>query len=235
VNPEPNLERWSAWNAATLAAAAIASSALGAPWPAAGAAALSFAALLAAWRGRSTPGGGFGAANAVTAARFVVVLLIGTALHGAPGASVAAAVILVVALDAFDGWLARRNATSSAFGEHFDMETDALLVLIVTLELWTRDRLGAWVLAGGALRYAYVLCLSALPSPCGPQPRSRFGRYVFFVLMTGLVAPLLSSARWATLLAAGGTLAVSASFARGFVYSYARAGLGGSGRSSHGS
>jgi hypothetical protein len=46
---------------------------------------------------------------------------------------VAAVAILALTLDGVDGWLARLRGTQSRFGARFDMETDALLVLVLSV------------------------------------------------------------------------------------------------------
>ena len=63
-----------------------------------------------------------------------------------------AAVALV--LDAVDGAVARRTHTASPFGARFDMEVDAFLILVLSVQV-TRS-VAPWVLAIGAARYAFV-------------------------------------------------------------------------------
>ena len=59
-------------------------------------------------------------------------------------------------LDGVDGWLARRHRIASAFGARFDMEIDALLILALSVLAWRHEKAGAWVVASGLLRYAFV-------------------------------------------------------------------------------
>src|SRR5260370_1121940 len=59
-------------------------------------------------------------------------------------------------LDGVDGWLARRGGLASRFGARFDMETDALSVLVFTLLLLRTGQAGPWVLAIGLARYIFV-------------------------------------------------------------------------------
>ena len=115
-------------------------------------------ALVWAWRygGRS-----FGLPNQVTLLRSGLTCLIGGALlAGGAGLvvswSLAALIAVALSLDAVDGWLARRLEQASAFGARFDLEVDALLLLILALLLWQTGRVGAWVLAIGLLRYGFV-------------------------------------------------------------------------------
>jgi phosphatidylglycerophosphate synthase len=58
-----------------------------------------------------------------------------------------------LALDAVDGWVARRSKTASKLGAQFDGEVDAFLILV--LSVFVARSTGAWVLAIGAARYAF--------------------------------------------------------------------------------
>jgi phosphatidylglycerophosphate synthase len=215
------LGAWSRFNAVLLVLACALSLALGKPWPLAGAAAISFARLIL-WTWRAwTPSGAFGLANGVTALRLIVILALGALSQLVPAHWLAALVLGLFALDGVDGSLARRRGASSEFGAHFDMETDALLVMTVSLLLFQSGKCGAWVLSAGLWRYAYVLCLSLVPARAGEMPRSRFGRYAFAVLMVGLIAGLALPGTPGSIAAALGAATVAVSFARSFYYSYA--------------
>src|SRR5690606_17961067 len=73
-----------------------------------------------------------GAANFITMIRGVLVLLLlGLVGMGAAARLQLAALCLAMisaALDAVDGWVARRTQMISTYGARFDMETDALLI-----------------------------------------------------------------------------------------------------------
>ena len=68
---------------------------------------------------------------------------------------------LALVLDAVDGWVARRTRTVAALGAHFDAEVDAFLILI--LSVYVARFAGAWVLAIGAARYAFLAAGWLLP------------------------------------------------------------------------
>jgi phosphatidylglycerophosphate synthase len=102
-----------------------------------------------------------GPADLVTLSRAVLVggvtALVADRLWS--GGSVPAAPLVVIAavalvLDAVDGPVARRSGTASALGARFDMEVDSFLVLV--LSVYVAVLLGPWVLAAGAIRYAFV-------------------------------------------------------------------------------
>lgn len=108
----------------------------------------------------------FGPANIVTSMRSTLVGLITglvvAAFFGAvPVALLVGLVIPALALDAVDGWVARRTGTTSELGARFDMEVDAFLLLVLSVHV--APVLGLWVLAIGGLRYAFVAAGWALP------------------------------------------------------------------------
>jgi phosphatidylglycerophosphate synthase len=91
-----------------------------------------------------------------------------------PAAALLAAVALP--LDAVDGWVARRTGTCSERGARFDMEVDAVLILVLSV-LLIRP-LGAWVLVAGLMRYAFGLAGLVLPWLTAPLPVRRSRKVV---------------------------------------------------------
>jgi phosphatidylglycerophosphate synthase len=76
-----------------------------------------------------------------------------------PGLVVCAGVAL--ALDGVDGAVARRRKVASTFGARFDMELDAVLVLVLSVHV--AGLLGSWVLLIGLARYLFVAAGAVLP------------------------------------------------------------------------
>ncbi|MET0292771.1 MAG: CDP-alcohol phosphatidyltransferase family protein [Steroidobacteraceae bacterium] len=107
----------------------------------------------------------FGIANQLTLTRAVLVVLLAALIGEArlPAMESFTLATLAALLDAVDGRIARSRGLSSRYGARFDMETDALLIAVLSVLLWQSDRVGAWVLASGGLRYAFVLAGYALP------------------------------------------------------------------------
>jgi len=108
----------------------------------------------------------FGPANTATAVRSTLVGLITALVVTALTAPVSVPLLIglavpALALDAVDGWLARRTRTATELGARFDMEVDAFLILV--LSVCVSQSLGWWVLAIGLMRYAYVVAGWALP------------------------------------------------------------------------
>ena len=156
------------------------------------------AAALAVGRGvllRTHPFDSLGAANRITLIRAgLVVLLMGVLLQPAAVATawLAVAIASVAALlDAFDGPAARRSGMASRFGARFDMETDALLILVLSVLVWRWDRAGAWVLLSGLMRYGFVLAGRALPWLRGELAPSRRRQTVSVVQGVGLILCLV--------------------------------------------
>jgi phosphatidylglycerophosphate synthase len=79
-------------------------------------------------------------------------------------------------LDAVDGRVARRTGTSSVLGARFDMEVDALLILV--LSVYVARSVGAWVLAIGAMRYAFVVATWACGWMRAPLPPRFWRKFV---------------------------------------------------------
>lgn len=139
------------------------------PGPAAGAALGYLAAavvLLGYWRRRR-----FGAANLVTLARVVgTCWVIGLTLQTLAGRTTGAGLLVIIVigsccliLDGVDGRVARLRGETSAFGARFDMETDAALLLALSLAVPALGIAGWWVLAIGLMRYAYVAASRIAP------------------------------------------------------------------------
>jgi phosphatidylglycerophosphate synthase len=98
-----------------------------------------------------------------------VAALIADSLHRpAPVTMLVSLAALALALDAVDGWVARRTRTTARLGAHFDAEVDAFLILV--LSVYVARSTGAWVLAIGAARYAFLAAAWLLPWIREPLP-----------------------------------------------------------------
>lgn len=183
-------------------------------------AALCFFIMVAQSRGSWTPDGGFGLPNVITTVRlFLTAGLLFSHQHPL-GLLLALVALVNILLDVADGWLARRNNQSSKFGAQYDIETDALLVLTLTVILFTRHIAGAWVLTAGLLRYLYVLAPAIVPTSRGEYPRSRHGRFIYVLMVVCYMLALIVPASTGSYLALIGTVAVSGSFLHSFWYRY---------------
>jgi phosphatidylglycerophosphate synthase len=158
-----------------------------------------------------------GPANQVTLGRLALTALLGGFLGEAPAAvagTAAALAAVVLLLDGVDGWLARRGGWASPFGARFDMETDALLVLLMAALAWQLDKAGAWVLLSGAMRYLFVAAGVFLPWMRRPLPESRRRKTVCVLQVLSLLLALTPwlERPWSEALAAAGLLLLCYSF-----------------------
>lgn len=141
-------------------------------WAAAGVLLAVAALALSRWPDLRTT---LGPANRVTLGRAVLVAMVAGALvvpawvqqHALWVALVAG---VALALDGVNGWVARRCRCASAFGARFDMELDAFLILVLCVHLLSMGKAGHWVLAIGAMRYAFVAAMRVWPWLDAPLP-----------------------------------------------------------------
>lgn len=129
-------------------------------------------------------------------------------------------VVVALALDGIDGYLARRYRQESELGARFDMEVDAFLILILSVAAALLDKAGAWVLLIGLMRYFFVAAGWLLPALAADLPSSIRRKFVCVVqvsilcliLVPAVVAPV------SNYLAAAALLALVYSFAADIVY-----------------
>jgi phosphatidylglycerophosphate synthase len=163
------------------------------------------------------PFSSFGAANQVTVVRGALVALLAGLIGEAADVVLAALATTmatgVAVLDGVDGWLARRTRLASAFGARFDMETDALLILVLSVLTWQFGKAGLWVLGSGLLRYAFIAAscaVTALRRPLPPSWRRKSVAVAQIIALIVAVAPFVPAVVSAPLAAVAlGTLAVS--------------------------
>lgn len=130
-------------------------------------------------------------ANFVTSVRALLVAFVAASLFApaSPESSwrIVIAAGAATALDGVDGWLARRSGNASAFGARFDMETDAAMILVLSMTAYTTGKAGVWVLASGLLRYLFLAAAAALPWMNAPLPPSVRRQTVCVVQIVGLI------------------------------------------------
>lgn len=143
----------------------------------------------------------FGPANVVTSLRLIQVSMVAALLGEPPGeasATLATALALTVtALDGLDGWLARRSGMASTFGARYDMETDALLIMVLALLAWQQGIVGPWIVLAGLMRYLFVAAAWVWPWMAADLPPSQRRKAVCVVQIVGLsavVAPVFPPA-----------------------------------------
>ncbi len=219
-------ERWSVpMHAVAMLTAFGVAAVFGRPLPLVLGACCSLFGLAAGAAGRWTPAGGFGPANLVTAIR-VFLVLAGMAAAQALALPVLLALLLAaLLLDGVDGWLARRLRCCSRFGALFDVEADALFILVLGFLAWQQRGVVAWVLVPGLLRYAYVVVLALVPPALRDERRSSFARVAFVLTASLLLLALALGGSAGAIPAVAATAVACLSFGRSFaeVYPQARA------------
>jgi phosphatidylglycerophosphate synthase len=151
-------------------------------------------------------------------ARGAVTLLL-LALFGVEAGAPLAWTIVVLAtaaaaLDSVDGPLARRRGEASAFGARFDMEVDALLILVLAVLVFQHAKAGAWILVAGLLRYAFVAASYVWPwfgAELPPSKRRQVVCVVQIVSLIGALAPIIVQP-WSAAVALAGLLLLVWSF-----------------------
>ncbi|MDX2143529.1 MAG: CDP-alcohol phosphatidyltransferase family protein [Rhodospirillaceae bacterium] len=146
----------------------------------------------------------FGMANTVTLIRLVGVCLFAglglqmivdaVALSPALAWLFCALAMMERLLDGIDGYVARKRGMESAFGARFDMEVDALQILLLSVLAALLDKAGAWVLVGGLLRYAFLgagLLWPAFNAPLPPSSRRKIAAVIQGLTLAALLAPVM--------------------------------------------
>lgn len=173
----------------------------------------------------------FGAGNGLTLTRLAMIaLLAGVVGRPLPADAAPLAWAIVVfatttaVLDAADGPLARTQGLATEFGARFDMECDALLVAVLCFLILQFDKAGAWVLAAGAMRYAFVLAGRAWPwvaQPLFPSWRRKAVCVVQITLLIVCLGPIIPRSA-SQAIAAAGLAMLAASFAADLWWLYRR-------------
>lgn len=143
----------------------------------------------------------FGIANTLTLIRLVVCSLIGglafelAIREVVPSASMGWSFLALATgamiIDGLDGYFARKHNMTSDFGGRFDMEVDALQILLLCIVALALGKAGLWVLIGGALRYVYEVVGVFWPVLRRPLPPS-FRRKLISVVQGGALVALLA-------------------------------------------
>jgi phosphatidylglycerophosphate synthase len=142
----------------------------------------------------------FGIADVVTLVRGLgVCFLAGLALQALVGGlqrhGLLAMIIigtLCLLLDGVDGRVARARREASAFGARFDVETDAALLVVLSVAVAGLGIAGWWVLAIPAMRYGYVAASLVVSALHAPLPYRYSGKVIAVVQAVALLAALTS-------------------------------------------
>ncbi len=123
----------------------------------------------------------------------------------------------VIMLDVIDGAIARKKNLQSDFGLYFDMETDALFVLLVAFVLYTENMIPVWVFIPGLLRYINVAIYSIFRLPAKKEPKRKYASYIAGFLFLALILPFIIPANFSIPILAIASIAVIFSFIISFI------------------
>jgi phosphatidylglycerophosphate synthase len=160
--------------------------------------------------------GRLGPASRVTLARAVLVGGVSALIADSLDRPLAVAAVVTLGaaallLDGVDGKVARYTGTVSRLGASFDMEVDAFLILVLSVEV--ARTAGAWVLLIGLARYAFGVAGRLTPWMSLPLPFRYWRKVVTAVqgiaLTAAITAVLPGAVEVAVLLAALALLAES--------------------------
>jgi len=98
--------------------------------------------------------------------------------------------LVALLLDGLDGHLARHRGETTLAGARFDMETDAAMILVLSVAVWLSGRAGLWILLMGALRYVFVASAWLWPWMSQPLPDSLRRKVICVVQVSVLLLVL---------------------------------------------
>lgn len=147
-------------------------------------------ALAAGHLRRHHPHALLGFANVVTLLRLTLVATLLIPLFGGLPSPTTIIVIalIVLCLDGVDGWLARRQRLSSAFGARFDMEVDSAFALVLAVLAVVVGGASWVVLLLGLPRYLFGLAGLAWPWLNGSLPPRLSRKVICVVQLAVLIA-----------------------------------------------
>ena len=135
-----------------------------------------------------TPIGGY--ANWVTGFRFVLLIGLMLFLPSLSFLQLGVGLIIFVSLDGIDGWLARKYEQSTTFGQYFDMELDALFVMMMCCYYFLFKEISMWILFPGLLRYLYRVGIDIFPKENFKESKKRYASSIAGIFFTILILGL---------------------------------------------
>ncbi len=135
------------------------------------------------------PFGGW--ANGITFLRLCILLISASIFHLFESLHLFIIFGSIITLDYFDGFIARKKNLQSDFGLYFDMETDALFVLLASFVLYLEGLAPWWVLIPGLLRYINVFVYFIFRLPPKKEPKRKYASYIAGFLFFALLLPFI--------------------------------------------
>jgi len=133
----------------------------------------------------------FGYANAVTALRLLLIIVLGFLHEFLTSSVLFIGFLLAIILDGVDGYIARKYNQSSKAGETLDMETDAFMVLLLSWIHYNNGTLAYWILIPGGLRYYYEIAFNFFPSREVKLPTKKIRATIAVAFFVALLLPFI--------------------------------------------
>lgn len=134
------------------------------------------------------PFGGY--ANWVTGVRFVILMALMFCLQSLSFWQLGLGLLVFVSLDGVDGWLARKYNHSTVFGQYFDMELDALFVMMMCCYYYLFKEIDIWILIPGFMRYVYRIGIEIFPKENFIETKKKYASSIAGVFFTILIVAL---------------------------------------------
>lgn len=132
------------------------------------------------------------AANWVTGVRLLTACVVGWFYPSLGYASLFVLGVGILLTDFLDGYVAKKQGTTSEFGAYFDMETDAYFIALYASILYVLGFAGWWILLLGLMRFLNVVALVLLRQLHKPEPRFFAARVIAVMVMIAVVAPFVA-------------------------------------------
>jgi phosphatidylglycerophosphate synthase len=127
-----------------------------------------------------------GLANLTTLIRSCGLLIFSVVYPNLSDLSTTIWLIMLVFMDGLDGYLARRRAEQTTFGEFFDKENDALFICVISCILLIKGMAGSFILIPGFLRYFYVVFLYLTGLQGRNEKRTKYGPAITVIMFLAL-------------------------------------------------
>ena len=157
---------------------------------------------------------GYGPGNWVTLIRLIGLLFLLFFYNRLDPFLIGILALIIIALDAVDGYVARKTNTVSEFGAWFDMETDAFYVALMGVIIYQSGLIGPWILLPGFLRYFYSLGVWVFNATEKQETSSKIGKYIAGFMFVSLPLPFIIPINIASVVLMLASAAIIFSFGR---------------------
>ncbi|MFK7825212.1 MAG: lysylphosphatidylglycerol synthase domain-containing protein [Oligoflexales bacterium] len=160
-------------------------------------------------------------ANFITSLRLLLIPIF--LVPNIDGYSKGLLLVLLLGLDGFDGFIARKLSCTSRFGARFDMEVDAMSVLFASTSLVIHHSYPVWVICMGTWRYLFAFWRETLFPSFNAERRSNLGRMIFAMSISSLCLAFLFTNNISVFLLFCSVFVLTASFMQDVLFTIEKA------------